>query len=186
MKSTPASTAQSICSSKMRRCLLLRLGVLRIVDAGVADVAGEEGARAAGDLLGDAQGGAIDLRQVSFAADHPELGAMGVVGEGLDHVRSGVDELAVERFDEVRPLEDDFGHIGAGLEIAAPLELEEVPFGADHRALGEPLEQPTRLRLGPARLRSLDAPLLTPVRARVGITPGSPADGRRCRAWDAA
>ena len=70
---------------------------------------------------------------------------MGIVGECLDHVRSSVDELAVERFDQIRPLEDDLRHVGPRLEIAAALELEQVPFGADDRALGEPLEQSARV-----------------------------------------
>ena len=51
----------------------------------------------------------------------------------------------------IRVLEDDLGDLRASLEVPAALELEQVPLGADHRALGEPLEQagglPRRLRL---------------------------------------
>jgi hypothetical protein len=66
-----------------------------------------------------------------------------------------VDELAVERLDEIRPLEDDLRHVGSGLEVAAALELEEIPFGADDWTCGQPLQQARRLRaaqLGAARL----------------------------------
>src|SRR5258705_107076 len=94
------------------------------------------------------------LRPTTAAPD-PQLGALAVVGDGLDLVGPGVDDVAVERLDQVRPVQDDFGHVGAGLEMPPTLELEEVAFGADDGTLGEPLEQSEGLRL--ARSASLHA-----------------------------
>ena len=50
----------------------------------------------------------------------------------------------MELGDRLGVLEHDLGDEGAGLEIAAPLELEQVALGADHRAGGKPLEEPCR------------------------------------------
>ena len=102
-----------------------------------------EGAGAPRDLPGDAKRRAIDPGEVFLAAHHPQLGAVGVVGEGLDHIRARVDELAVERLHQIRPIEHDLRHIGARLQISAPLELEQIPFGADHRPSGEPSSSPS-------------------------------------------
>jgi len=44
----------------------------------------------------NAQGVAIDRFQLGFAAHHPELLAMGVVGECFHHVGAGVDEVAMQ------------------------------------------------------------------------------------------
>ena len=74
-------------------------------------------------------------------ADDPQLRAVRVVRERLDHVRAGVDEVSVELLDEIGVFEDHLRHEGARLEIAAPLELEEVPLGADDGPGGEPLEK---------------------------------------------
>jgi osmoprotectant transport system permease protein len=41
-------------------------------------------------------------------------------------------------------LEHDLRHEGTGLQVAAPLQLEDVAFGADHRAIFEALQQVTR------------------------------------------
>src|SRR2546429_4987897 len=49
-------------------------------------------------------------------------------------------------------LEDDLGHEGAGLQIPAALELEEVALRADDRPGREPFEQPGRFPRG-LRLR---------------------------------
>ena len=50
----------------------------------------------------------------------------------VEHARSLGDELGM--------LEHDLGHERPRLEVAAPLELEEVTLGADHRASPEPFE----------------------------------------------
>ena len=73
---------------------------------------------------------------------------MRVVGERLDDVRACVDEVAVQLGDDLRVLEHDFGNEGARLQIAAPLELEYVAFGADDRALVETLEEGETRRSG--------------------------------------
>ena len=73
---------------------------------------------------------------------------MGVVGESLDDIGAGVNELAVQPGDELGMLEHDLGHVGAGLQIAAPLELEQIALGADHRSLVEPFEQPLPSSVG--------------------------------------
>ena len=52
-----------------------------------------------------------------------------------------MDEVAVELRHDLRVLEHDLGHEGAGLQVPAPLELEDVALGADHGALVEPLQQ---------------------------------------------
>ena len=71
---------------------------------------------------------------------------MGVVRERLDHVRPGVDEVAVELLDEVGVLEHHLRHERAGLQVPAPLELEEIALGADDGAGGQSLDEPEPLR----------------------------------------
>jgi hypothetical protein len=51
-----------------------------------------------------------------------------------------VDEFAVKLRNEIRVLQNNFGHVSSGLQVPAPLELEEIPLGADHRPNGEPVE----------------------------------------------
>ena len=42
-------------------------------------------------------------------------------------------------------VEDDLGHVGTGLDVAAALELEDVALGADDDPVGETLgERPLR------------------------------------------
>ena len=47
-------------------------------------------------------------------------------------------EIAMQLAHDLGMLEHDLGHEGAGLQIAATLELEHVALGADHRPLVEP------------------------------------------------
>ena len=54
------------------------------------------GRRLARDLLREAERRAVDPLEVALPDDHPHLGAMGVVGERLDHVRARVHEIPVE------------------------------------------------------------------------------------------
>ncbi len=121
--------------------LLVGLRVVGRVDAGVADVAGQQGAGRARDLLRDRQRRPVDPREVFLAPDDLELGAVRVVGEGLDDIRARVDEIAMQAFDQLRVLENDLGDVGAGLQVAAALELEQIAFGADDRAGGQPLQE---------------------------------------------
>ena len=73
---------------------------------------------------------------------------MRVIGEGLDDVRAGMNEVAMELDDDLGMLEHDLGHESSCLEIAAPLELEDVAFGADHRTGFEALQQGRSLKVG--------------------------------------
>ena len=52
-----------------------------------------------------------------------------------------MDELPVQLGHELRVVEHDLGDEGARLEVAAPLEFEEVALRADDRPLLEPLEE---------------------------------------------
>jgi hypothetical protein len=52
-----------------------------------------------------------------------------------------VDELAVELCDDLRVFEHDLRDVRAGLEVTAPLALEEVALRADDRAGREPVEE---------------------------------------------
>jgi hypothetical protein len=124
--------------------LLVRLRVVRRVDAGITDVARQQSAGRARDLLRDRQRRLVDLREVFLASDDLELGAVRVVGERFDDIRAGVDEVAVEALDQLGVLEHDLGHVGAGLQIAAALELEQIAFGADDRPRGESFQQSER------------------------------------------
>ena len=47
----------------------------------------------------------------------------------------------MELLDEAGVLEHHFRHVRAGLQVAAPLELEEIPLGADDRPGLQPLQQ---------------------------------------------
>jgi hypothetical protein len=43
---------------------------------------------------------------------------MGVVGERLHDLGTGMDELAMQLLDQLGMLEHDFEHVGAGLQVA--------------------------------------------------------------------
>ena len=92
-----------------------------------------------GHVVGDLQRLAVDRFEIALAPDQRELLAVRVVRERLDDVRTRVDELAVELGDEVRLLEHDLRDECASLQVAAPLELEQVPLGADHGSVAEPI-----------------------------------------------
>jgi len=66
---------------------------------GVADVAGEQGASFSDDRAGDSKGRAVDILRLK--PDEPELRPVGIVGRGLDHVRAGLNEVAVELLDQI-------------------------------------------------------------------------------------
>ena len=141
MKSTPASDAQPTCSSNIARTVVLRLGVVRI-DVGIADVPGEERPALGCDLLRDRERLPVELLEQVLLPDDPHLLAVRVVRERLHDVGARVHEVAVQLRDDLGMVEHDLGHERAGLQVAAPLELEEIALGADHRALVEPLEEP--------------------------------------------
>src|SRR5579875_2007694 len=133
--------------------------VVRRIGRGVADIAGDQRAGVLRHLLGDLERQPVHRLEVLLAADEAQLRAMAVIGEGLYNVGSRMHEFAVKLLDELGMLEHDLGDIGAGLEIAAPLELEEVAFGTDDGALFQAIEQSgPAIRLGGV-LALHDAPL---------------------------
>src|SRR5262249_33191714 len=84
---------------------------------------------------------AVHRLEILLAANETQLGAVPVIGEGLDDIRAGMDEFAVQLLDELGMLEHDLRDEGAGLGIPAGLELEEIALGTDHRALRQPLHE---------------------------------------------
>ena len=52
-----------------------------------------------------------------------------------------MNEVTVELAHDVGVLENDLGYVRPRLQIAATLELEQLPLGADHRTLGEALQE---------------------------------------------
>jgi hypothetical protein len=64
-------------------------------DVGVADITGEQRPALGGDILGDAQSLAVDHLQVRLPTDQAQLLPVGVVGEGLDDIGAGVNELTM-------------------------------------------------------------------------------------------
>ncbi len=115
----------------------MRCRVIGLEHVGVTDVSRDQRTGLARDPGGDLERRAVEQLDVPFAADRAELLAMAVVGERLDDVRSGGDELSMEGDDRLGSVEHDLGHERAGLDVAATLELEEVALGADHRAVGQ-------------------------------------------------
>ena len=62
---------------------------------------------------------------------------MPVVREGDHHLRPRAQELAVELAHRLGVVEHDLRDERAGLEVAAPLELEQVALGAQDGVLRE-------------------------------------------------
>src|SRR5271169_6949275 len=125
---------------------LMRRGIVRVIDVGVADIAGHQGVALGADLLGDTQRLPVHRLEVTLAADHRQLLAVGVVSEGLNHVRSGMHVFPVQPGYHIGLLEDHLGYERPGLQVAAALELEQISLGADHRSGGQPIEKPTHAR----------------------------------------
>jgi hypothetical protein len=102
---------------------------------------GEQRAGLVRHRLRDLQRAAVDRLEISLAPDDAQLLAMGVVSERLDDVGARMNEVPMELRDDLRMLEHDLGHESARLQIAPPLELEDVALGADHGAGFEALHQ---------------------------------------------
>ena len=107
----------------------------------VADVAGKQRAGLVGHLPRDRERLPVHRLEQVLLADRLQLLAVRVVRERLDDVGSRVDELPMKLRDELGVLEDDLGDERPGLQVAPPLELEEVALGTDDGALVEPLQQ---------------------------------------------
>jgi len=69
---------------------------------------------------------------------------MRVVSEGLDDVRAGSQEIAMEVLDLLGEIENHFGDVGSRLQVAPALQFKQIALGANHRAGGKLIEQ-TRL-----------------------------------------
>ncbi len=50
-------------------------------------------------------------------------------------------EVAAQLLDQRGVLQHGFGGEGAGPQVAAALQLEQIPLGTDHRSLGQALHQ---------------------------------------------
>ena len=107
------------------------LGSVGVVDPRVADVPGDEGV-VTGDLLRQPHRVAVERLEIGLAPDHPQLLAMPVVRERHHHVRSRAQKFAVELTDGVGEVEHDLGDVGAALQIATALQLEQVALGSEH------------------------------------------------------
>lgn len=59
---------------------------------------------------------------------------MAVGGEGVDDVGPGTDEPTVDLRERIRMIEDHLGREGAGPELAAAFQFEQVALGAQDRA----------------------------------------------------
>ena len=117
------------------------LRIVRIVGVGVGEIAREQGAALVRHLLGDLQRLAIERLEDLLLANDFELFAVAVIGERFDHVGAGAHELAVQLAHRFGLVEHDLGHVWPGLDVAAPLKLEQIALGADHRPFGQPLQQ---------------------------------------------
>src|SRR5436309_15736550 len=152
----------------------LRRVVLR-VDVRVADVSRDQRVVLGCNLLGDRERLPVELLEEVLLADQGHLFAVGVIREGRNDVRTGVDEISVQLRHDLGMVEDSLGHERARLHVATPLELEEIALGADHRALPEPFAQ-TAVVWGSRTHGVSDYPGLSPERTRCLI--GSRSGGR--------
>ena len=117
------------------------LGIRRVVHPGVADVPGKERVALGRHLARDPERVSVQRLEIVLAADRAHLLAMAVVRERDHDLGAGPQELAVQLADGVGEVEHDLGHIRPALEIAAPLELEQIALGTEHHAVVKSLEE---------------------------------------------
>src|SRR5690349_12267247 len=128
-KSTPSSTAQPSCSVYMART--------------VCPVAGSSGSfpqvlqtspasSASPHPAGQPHRLPVHRLQVALAAHVTQLLPVRVVGQRHHHVRARAQELAMQLTHGVRVVEYHLGHERARLDVAAPLQLEDVALGAEY------------------------------------------------------
>ena len=118
-----------------------RLRVAVHEDVGVGHIAGDQRVAPLRGFPRQAQRGAVHLLQRVLLADDTELLAMGVVGEGQHDVGACVQEVAVELSHDLRVLQNRLRHVGAGGEITATLDLEQIALGADDGSSRQPFAQ---------------------------------------------
>src|SRR5207249_218065 len=107
----------------------------------VADVAREQRAGLRGHFPGDRERLPVQLLEQVLLADDAHLLAVRVVGERLDDVGARTEEVAVELGDDLGMVEHDLRDERSRLDVAAPLELEEIALGADDRAALQAFEE---------------------------------------------
>ncbi len=90
-------------------------GVIGRVDIGIREIAGQQRVRLHRHLPGNRQGVPVERLEQVFLADQPKLLAVPVIGERLDDVRAGVDELPMQLGNHLGMLEHDLGNKGARL-----------------------------------------------------------------------
>ena len=65
---------------------------------------------------------------------------MAIISECFDDIGARVNKFAMELVDLFWVFENDLRHKGAGLNITATFEFEEITLGADDRAVFKSLE----------------------------------------------
>ena len=119
--------------------------IVRVVGPRVAHVAGHQGAAFGRHLPGQPHGLPVHRLQLGLAAQLAQLAAMGVIGQRHHHVSARAQELPVQLGHRIGEIHHRLGHVGARLHVAPALQLEDVPLGSQHRALGKAIGQiPTR------------------------------------------
>src|SRR5439155_6317908 len=110
------------------------------VGPGVAEVARAKGLALTRALVCDPHGLPVHRLQIVLAADVLELSAVRIVRERHHDISARPKELAMELSERVGSIQDDLRHVRPGLDVAPPLEFEDVALGAQHRATLQPLE----------------------------------------------
>ena len=87
--------------------------VLRVVNPGIADVAGKQGARLVRDFLGELYGLAVQSLDLALPVDNLHLVPMGVIGQREHYVGAGAHELAVQFLYRYGKVDDNLRHVRA-------------------------------------------------------------------------
>ena len=93
----------------------------------------------------------VERLEVVLAPDRAQLLAVAVVGERDHHLGAGAEHLAMELPHGLGEVEHDLRHERPGLEVAAPLELEQVTLGSQDDTPVEPLANPSHAGGSPGR-----------------------------------
>ena len=121
--------------------LLMRLGIVDFVNIRVADIAGEQAAELVRHATRDRERIAVHRLEQIFLADQTQLFAVGIIGKRLDDVGARTGKIAMKLAHHIRLFEHDLRHERARLNIAAPLQLEEVALGTNDGSRIEPFKQ---------------------------------------------
>src|SRR5918996_53752 len=140
--------------------------ILRVVHPCEAEVARHQGL-VAGDLAGDPDRGPVDVVDLVGQPDRGQLVLAGVEREGLEDLRPGPEELAVELGQRLGVGQAHLGRERAGPDVPALLQLEQVATVAEDGALGQPLQETWRGHRRPHLRRSRST-------AWAALWPGAP------------